>query len=271
MALWLDPQPLVLGSRSSARRDMLTAAGIPVELRPADIDERAVEARAGQLEPAQAALLLARKKPWRQARSSPGVLSSARIRRWRLVRSGFPSRRIAPAAREQLQCARRRRPMSCTRRRGGARRPVVFSHVDTARLTMRALSDDFHRHLSRCRRRRRICKRRRLSARKARHSSVRAHRGRSLHHSRHAAAAAARVSCARRACWRNNHIGRYIETVQPSSTGMVTPVTSDAASEHSQITDVGDFLRRAGAARRMDLPGAGIDIADRDLRHAAYR
>ena len=50
MSLWLDPAPLVLASRSAARRAMLTAAGIPIELTIADIDERAVEARAGPLE-----------------------------------------------------------------------------------------------------------------------------------------------------------------------------------------------------------------------------
>ena len=55
-------QPLVLASRSAARRAMLIAAGIPVESAPADIDERAAEARAGGLLPGEAATLLAREK-----------------------------------------------------------------------------------------------------------------------------------------------------------------------------------------------------------------
>jgi len=41
--LWLDPQPLILASGSATRRDMLLAAGIPVEVVKPEIDERAVE------------------------------------------------------------------------------------------------------------------------------------------------------------------------------------------------------------------------------------
>jgi septum formation protein len=42
--LWLASQPLLLASGSTTRRDMLVAAGIPVEIARPDIDERAVEA-----------------------------------------------------------------------------------------------------------------------------------------------------------------------------------------------------------------------------------
>ena len=42
--LWLAAQPLLLASGSTTRRDMLLAAGIPVEIVRPDIDERAVEA-----------------------------------------------------------------------------------------------------------------------------------------------------------------------------------------------------------------------------------
>src|SRR3954471_6864083 len=62
MSLWLAPQPLVLASRSTARRAMLTAAGIPLELAATDVDERGIEARAGALKPGEAADLLAREK-----------------------------------------------------------------------------------------------------------------------------------------------------------------------------------------------------------------
>lgn len=41
--LWLAAEPLILASGSATRRDMLTAAGIPVEVVKPDIDERAVE------------------------------------------------------------------------------------------------------------------------------------------------------------------------------------------------------------------------------------
>lgn len=41
--LWLAAEPLILASGSATRRDMLLAAGIPVEVVKPDIDERAVE------------------------------------------------------------------------------------------------------------------------------------------------------------------------------------------------------------------------------------
>lgn len=44
--LWLLPRPLILASKSQARRALLAAAGIPFEGIEADIDERQVEAPA---------------------------------------------------------------------------------------------------------------------------------------------------------------------------------------------------------------------------------
>ena len=46
--LWLLPRPLVLASRSQARRSLLAAAGLPFEGIEADIDERLVEGPALQ-------------------------------------------------------------------------------------------------------------------------------------------------------------------------------------------------------------------------------
>ncbi|MGE3146153.1 MAG: nucleoside triphosphate pyrophosphatase [Pseudorhodoplanes sp.] len=72
MPLWLSPDPLVLASRSAVRREILQAAGIAVEIVPADIDERAVERQAGTDEPAVAARLLAREKARAVAAAHPG-------------------------------------------------------------------------------------------------------------------------------------------------------------------------------------------------------
>ncbi len=41
--LWIDPWPLILASASGSRARMLQAAGIPLEIVPAQIDERAAE------------------------------------------------------------------------------------------------------------------------------------------------------------------------------------------------------------------------------------
>ncbi|HEY5795638.1 MAG TPA: Maf family protein [Bosea sp. (in: a-proteobacteria)] len=44
LTLWLAADPLLLASGSVTRRDMLVAAGIPIEVAKPDIDERAIEA-----------------------------------------------------------------------------------------------------------------------------------------------------------------------------------------------------------------------------------
>ena len=72
MPLWIAPAPLVLASKSVARRAVLEQAGIPVEICPADIDERAVEAAAPPQTPPDAALLLARAKAKSVSAKMPG-------------------------------------------------------------------------------------------------------------------------------------------------------------------------------------------------------
>ncbi len=143
MALWLDQQKLVLGSRSSARRDMLTAAGIPVELRPADIDERAIEARAGERDPAQAALLLAQEKALAASAISPGRIVVGADQTLALGARRFSKPKDRDGARAQLQALAGQTHAlhsGVAVVRDGV---VVFSHFDTARLTMRPLSEKF--------------------------------------------------------------------------------------------------------------------------------
>src|SRR4051812_2968919 len=62
MPLWIERQPLVLASQSEIRGKMLAAAGLRFEIRPANIDERDVEIKAGVSDAAAAARLLARAK-----------------------------------------------------------------------------------------------------------------------------------------------------------------------------------------------------------------
>ena len=47
MMLWLAPQPLVLASRSDVRGKILAAAGLRFEIRPSQINERALELESG--------------------------------------------------------------------------------------------------------------------------------------------------------------------------------------------------------------------------------
>jgi septum formation protein len=74
MALWLANKPLVLASKSAPRRAMLEAAGIPIEVRPADIDERAVERAAVANAAGDVAALLAREKARAISTGMPGRL-----------------------------------------------------------------------------------------------------------------------------------------------------------------------------------------------------
>ena len=74
MPLWLAAQPLVLASKSDVRRKILAAAGLPVEVKPADLDERAVEARSSAKTAGEAASLLAREKARTVAAAMPGRL-----------------------------------------------------------------------------------------------------------------------------------------------------------------------------------------------------
>ena len=143
MTLWLDPQPLVLASRSAARRDMLQAAGIPAELSPADIDERAVETRAGQLSPAEAATLLAREKARVAGAKFTGRFVVGADQTLALGNSRFSKPRDREAAREQLRTLAGKTHELHSAVAVSRDGRVVFSHVDTARLTMRFLSERF--------------------------------------------------------------------------------------------------------------------------------
>src|SRR5215470_19947671 len=74
MVLWLAPQPLVLASRSDIRGKILAAAGLRFDIRPSQIDERAVESRSGAVDAAAVARYLARAKADAVAALLPGRL-----------------------------------------------------------------------------------------------------------------------------------------------------------------------------------------------------
>jgi len=143
MPLWLSPQPLVLASKSDVRGKMLAAVGLRFEIRPAQIDERAVEAEGGITDAAAVARLLARAKASAVARSLPGrlVLGADQTLARGSQRFSKPANRAAAA--EQLRVLRGRTHelhSALTLVRDGA---VLFDYVDTARLTMRNISDRF--------------------------------------------------------------------------------------------------------------------------------
>jgi septum formation protein len=143
MALWVAAHPLVLASRSAARRALLQDAGIPVELAPADIDERALETDAPSQTPAGIAAFLARTKAAAVARSHPGRLVLGADQTLALEGRRFAKPADGAAARAQLRALSGRTHelhSAVAFVQGGA---VLFEHVGTARMTMRALTERF--------------------------------------------------------------------------------------------------------------------------------
>jgi septum formation protein len=143
MPLWLETEPLLLASKSASRRAMLLAAGIPVEAVPADIDERVTESRAGPLTPAEAATLLAREKARVGGMNVTGRFVVGADQTLALGDRRFSKPADRGSAREQLRALSGRTHELHSAVAVSRDGRVVFSHVDTARLTMRPLSDRF--------------------------------------------------------------------------------------------------------------------------------
>jgi septum formation protein len=143
MSMWLAAEPLVLASKSAVRRAIIEAVGIPLEVAPADIDERAVEARAATGSASDAAALLAREKARVGAGRVAGRFVVGADQTLALGKTRFTKPVDRVTAREQLRSLSGRTHelhSAVALARDGR---VVFSHVDTARLTMRSLSDRF--------------------------------------------------------------------------------------------------------------------------------
>ena len=141
-SLWLGREPLVIASKSAVRRAVLEAAGIPVEVRPAEIDERGIEARTPTAGPAEVAALLAREKARAVAALMPGRLVLGADQTLALGARRFSKPGDHAAARAQLQALRGRTHelhSAVAVMRDGT---VLYDQVEVARLTMRAFSDD---------------------------------------------------------------------------------------------------------------------------------
>lgn len=142
MPLWLASEPLVLASKSAPRRAMLEAAGIPVEIRVPELDERAVEAASpGQDGPVAVAALLARAKA--KAVAAPGRLVIGADQTLALGARRFNKPHDQAAAREQLLALSGKTHHLHSAVAAVRDGQVVFGAIDTASLTMRNLSEAF--------------------------------------------------------------------------------------------------------------------------------
>src|SRR5262245_10379145 len=143
MALWLANRPLVLASKSASRRALLEAAGIPLEISVADIDERGIEAKAGLSDPGVVAGLLAREKAVPVSVRHHGRMVIGADQTLALGQRRFSKPADRAAAREQLKVLRGQSHSlhsAVAIIRDGQ---PIFEHCAVARLTMRAFSDDF--------------------------------------------------------------------------------------------------------------------------------
>ena len=143
MGLWLADTPLVLASQSSARRTLLTAASVPVEAHPADLDERGLESAVMAQSAGAVAALLAREKAIAVESRYRGRLTLGADQTLTLDAKRFAKPVDREAARAQLRelCGRTHELHSAIAFvQHGA---VLFEHLGVARLTMRNFSESF--------------------------------------------------------------------------------------------------------------------------------
>lgn len=143
MPLWLAGAPLLLASASKVRRTLLEAAAIPVDIKPALIDERAIEAKAGTIAAGDAAALLAREKARAIAATHPGRMVLGADQTLSLGEQRFSKAPDRAAARAQLMALRGRTHILHSAIAMARDDKMLFEHVGIARLTMRAFSDAF--------------------------------------------------------------------------------------------------------------------------------
>lgn len=142
-ALWRAEKPLLLASRSKVRQALLEGAGIPLEIRPADLDERRFEADAASQAPSVVAAHLAREKARAAAKSQPGRLTLGADQTLALGGERFSKPTDMAAARIQLRKLSGRTHELHSAIAFVEDKAVLFEYVGVARLTMRAFSDEF--------------------------------------------------------------------------------------------------------------------------------
>ncbi|WP_269515127.1 Maf family protein [Brevundimonas subvibrioides] len=137
---------LILASRSAARRAMLTGAGVPFETQDAGVDEDAIKTRLTGIAPADLALELARAKALAvsgQHRDAWVLGSDQTLDLEGTMVSKAPD---LEAARLRLLSMRGRTHHLNAAAALAHNGEVVWSGVDTARMTLRPFTDAFLDH-----------------------------------------------------------------------------------------------------------------------------
>lgn len=142
---WLGKEPLLLASRSAARRELLSGAGIPFEIVSSTLDEESAkrELACAIADPGSLALGLAREKGLAASRIHPGRIVLAGDQTLNLDGVVLGKVGSIVEAADQLRKLRGRwhaLHSAVSFCRDGQ---VLFSTVESAHLKMRAFSDDF--------------------------------------------------------------------------------------------------------------------------------
>src|ERR1700730_4392754 len=140
MPLWRGTAPLILASRSAVRHALLTAAGIPHVVEPADIDERTIELQAAMGNSGEVAELLAREKALAISGRRPGSYVLGADQTLALGERRFSKPANAVLARKQLACLRGRTHELHSALAVVRDGKLIFQHRERARLAMRDFS-----------------------------------------------------------------------------------------------------------------------------------
>jgi len=137
--------PLILASASTARADMLRAAGVGIEIVPARVDESELKLSLQQqkADVETAAIALAELKALQVSRSKPGRLVLGADQMLDCEGAWFDKPESKAAARTQLLTLRdktHRLTSAAVLARDGQR---IWHHAAAARLSMRAFTDTF--------------------------------------------------------------------------------------------------------------------------------
>jgi septum formation protein len=137
--------PLILASASTARADMLRAAGVEIEIVPARVDEGELKLSLKQqnADPEAAAIALAELKALQVSRGKPGRLVLGADQMLDCDGAWFDKPADRAAAKDQLLALRdktHRLTSAAVLARDGQR---IWHHAAAAELTMRAFTDTF--------------------------------------------------------------------------------------------------------------------------------
>jgi septum formation protein len=141
--MWCRAEPLLLASRSAARRRLLEAAGLPVEVLPADVDERAIERDALPASADRVAAVLARAKAEALIPSAQDRVVIAADQTLACGGRIYAKPESRESAREQLASLSGRAHQLHSAVAVAIDGRIAFEHVATAQMRMRALSAGF--------------------------------------------------------------------------------------------------------------------------------